>query len=124
MKTVNKAILNSAICAGVSLLGALAVYVAFFHMLPQPLLKEQSIEVRTKIQEINDIEHLRKVALLLEASRRSDIKSFNEVFKSAVVAMAWLFIMAGVMLLSNITYWLRFLREQRNEHVPWWLRWL
>jgi len=116
--------LGSAIGAGTFLLSALALYVAFYHMLPQPIFQEPSVEVRTKIQNMTDIEHLRKIALLLDSNTRSNLKTFSGLLGSAVDLMILLSIVAGTMFLFNFARWMRLSREQNNQNVPWWLRWL
>jgi hypothetical protein len=51
-----------------------------FHLLP--LLKEAPPELSEKIKDINDIEHLRKLALLLVSNERSTVRDFNGVLRS------------------------------------------
>ena len=124
MKTTKSAMLGSAVGAVVFFLCALALYAAFYHVFPQPFIQEPPSEIRTEIQNIKDIEHLRKLALLLDTNAHSIQKIFNDLFILAVQTMIVLNFVAGVMFLVNLGYWKKLLREQNNAHVPWWLRWL
>lgn len=124
MKTSRRAMLSSAVGAGLFLLSALALYVAFYHVFPQPFFQEPPIEVRTKIQGMTDIEHLRKMALLLDSNTRSSLSIFSDLLGSVVHLIIVLNIIAGVWFLVNLGNWMKLLREQNSEPVPWWLRWL
>lgn len=115
MKTSKSSMLISIICAGLFLLSALVLYVAFYHVFPQPFFQEPSIEVQSNIQDIKDIEHLRKLALLLDTSVRSNLKTFNDLLLSAVQLIISLCIVAGVMFLVNFGSWKKLLREQNSE---------
>ncbi|MEQ1589667.1 MAG: hypothetical protein ABL902_04860 [Gallionella sp.] len=124
MKTTKSAMLVSAVGAGLFLLCALALYVAFYHVFPQPFFQEPPIDVRTKIQDIKDIEHLRNMALLLDSNTRSSLSIFSDLLMSAVRLIIVLNIIAGAMFLVNLGNWMKLKREQNSEPVPWWLRWL
>ena len=123
MKTAKSAMLLSAIYAGLFLLISLALYIAFYHVFPQPFFQEPH-EVQTWIHEIKDIEHLRKMSLLLDSNARADLKIFSDLFASAVHFIIVLNIIAGVMFLVNLGQWMKLLREQNSKPMPWWLRWL
>lgn len=116
--------LDSAVCAGLFLLSALALYIAFYHMYPQPFFQEPPIEVRTKIQEITDIEHLRKMALLLDSNTRTNISTFSDLLMEGIHLIIVINIIAGAMFLFNLGNWIKLRRELNNEPVPWWLQWL
>lgn len=122
MKIPKNAIWHTSICAGLYLLIALTIYVAFYHVFPRPFMQELPIEVRTKIQDTKDIEHLREITLLLESRVRSDQRSLNDLFDEAIQLIIILNIMASVVFLTNLGYWLKFIRGQNGEYVPWWLR--
>ena len=124
MKTVNSAILTNIISAGTFFVFVLAVYVAFLHIYPQPFFAELPVEMRAKIQQINDIEHLRKVALQLDANDRSNMKTINKLFGLGVNSIIVLLVAPVILCLGNLGYWLRLLREQRGDPIPLWLRWL
>ena len=113
---------HTALCGIACVVLGVAVYVAFFHALP--LLKEAPPELSEKIKDINDIEHLRKLALLLVSKERSTVRDFNGVLRSFAMFTMWSLIGAGVLFLINLGYLITFLRELQGKHVPRWLHWL
>ena len=122
MKSIKRAMWHTALCGIACVVLGVAVYVAFFHVLP--LLKEAPPELSEKIKDINDIEHLRKLALLLVSNERSTVRDFNGVLRSFAMFTMWCLIGAGVLFLINLGYLITFLREQQGKHVPRWLHWL
>ncbi len=124
MKSIKSAIWHTAVCGAAGVLFGVAVYINFFHLLPQPLVKEASPELSAKIKDISDIEHLRKFALSQVSNERAIVKDFNSLLRYSVGFTIWCLIFAGVLFLINLGYLIRFLQEQRDEHIPRWLRWL
>ena len=120
MKTINSAILGSIFGIGAFFLLALAFYIVVFHVFPQPFFAELPMMLTDKIHEINDIEHLRKVALQLDVGARTYLKVTNELFDAATICIIWFFIAISMLCLGNLGYWLRLLREQRGDPIPLW----
>jgi hypothetical protein len=121
MRTPKSAILSSTI--GACIFSAAAIfYVAVYYVFPQPFFRQLPIEVRTEIQEITDVEVLRKLTLKLDAKARSDLKVANELYNETAILIFILSVTASVLFLINIAYWLRFLREEKGEPVTWWIK--
>lgn len=120
MRTAKSAILLNAIVAGLFLLLALAVYVAFYHVFPTSQVNEQSLHIKDAIQNIKDIEQLKRIAL---SENLNVHKSINSLISSADLIIT-ISIFAGGIFLLNILFWVKFLRENNNRPVARWLRWL
>jgi RsiW-degrading membrane proteinase PrsW (M82 family) len=123
-KTLKSAIITALIGSVLCLLLASVTYIVVFHIFPQPLIKEPPPEVTARIAEIHDIEHLRKMTLLLDSQNREQIRDFNRVFSSAVHLLIVVFVLGAVFCVATVMNLLKALRELRGETPPWWLRWL
>ncbi len=129
MDAERKIIRNNAIFAGACFLFSLAIFIAFFFVYPRPLLADLPSDVRTKIQiaKIKDtqgIEWLRAVALQYDAADRQNNRKTNELLDDGIYALIVLGIAAGLHSLFNIGLWMKFIRIQHNQNIPWWLRWI
>jgi len=121
MNISKSAILNSGISAGIFFVAAITIYIGFYYVVPQPFIRELPIEVRTKIQTINDIEKLRAVALKFDSNARSNAIVFNSLFRESVILIIIFSLASCFLFLVNIAFWVRFLREEKNENISWWL---
>ena len=122
LKTTRAALTSSAIGCAVCFLLALAVYVAVSYGLPQPLHGQHSPEVTERLSKIDDIDHLRKVALLLDSQIRETRREFNEVFEAAVDVLISAFLLGGIFCLLNLGFLLKLRREQEGKPLSWWMR--
>ena len=129
MKTERKMVRNNVIYAGLFFIIALVFYIAFFHVFSRPFVQDLPVDVRTKIQNTKvqtskDIEWLRSVALQLDENARGVNKQASSLIASAIDALIVFSILVAYLFLTNVGLWMKLQREQRNEIIPWWLRWL
>jgi hypothetical protein len=118
MKTANSAKYISIISASIFFLVAIAIYIAFYQVLPRPFFQERPIELRAKIESLKDIEQLREVALKVDTLSRSDLKLLNNLLAEAVELLIILCIAAGILFSISILFLKKLLREQKDECLP------
>lgn len=111
------------------LLFSLIIYIAYFHVFPRPFFQDLPLDVRTKIQNAKientqDIEWLRRIALLQDDAQRQDNLNSNKMLASGIDLLISIGLWAAGLFILNVFLWLKLMREQRNESVPWWLRWV
>jgi len=119
---MKKIIWIGAICSSFCFLFALVVYIVCFHILGYPLAAPVPPDMIAKINAINDIDHLRKLALLLSSGVDEGTNDLNNVFNSAVQLLITFSLGAGIMFLSNLWLSIKYFRDQQGIAIPWWLR--
>jgi hypothetical protein len=110
--------------ASIFLLSSLAIYTAFFHVFPQPFFNDAPLEIRAKIENAQEIESLRRIALQQDDAQREGNKDSNKMLSTGVELLITLGLSAACFFVINILLWMRIMREQRKESIPWWLRWI
>jgi hypothetical protein len=123
MISIKKAIWMNAISAFLFLVGSMLFCGSFLYLYPRSTWPELSIEVQDKIKVIQNIENLREVALKLDNALRTEQKNGNELLEATFIFILAISFFAGITLLINVGLWLKLLREQRGQNVPWWLKW-
>ena len=123
MITIKKAIWLNAISAFLFLVGSILFCGSFLYLYPRSTWPELSIEVQEKIKVNQNIENLREVALRLDNAVRTGQKNGNELLEATFIFILAMSFGSGMIFLNNIGLWLRLLREQRGQNIPWWLKW-
>lgn len=129
MSTETKAIRDGAISAGVFLTFSIAIYVSYFHIFPHPFIRDLPVEVpakiqNAKIQSTQDIEWLRGVALQLDTAQRQNNRELNEFIDALIILLIIIGISVVGLSISNVRLWVKYLRQQNNGNIPWWLEWV
>jgi hypothetical protein len=101
---------------------SLVIYLEYHFEFSHPFASELPADVQTKIQNMQDIDKLRDLALTLEKRIQVERKSFNDVWESGIDVLITFSFMTGFLCLVNAGSWRRFSLEQRKEYIPWWLR--
>ena len=112
---------NAVIC-GIFLVFAIGTHVAFYYFLPRPILQNPRSEVTAQIESINDIEHLRKIALLQAKNDVAKNSMFNESIYTGVDAFVSLAVFGAIMFFLNFISLLKLKRTETGT-VPSWLKW-
>jgi hypothetical protein len=92
---------QNAVIGGVFFIFTISTYVAFYYFLPRPLIQNPQTEIATQIETINDIEHLRKVALLQAKNDVAKNSTFNDLFYKGVDALVSLGVFGTIMFFLN-----------------------
>jgi hypothetical protein len=80
-------------------------------------------ELVTKINDIKDIEHLRKVTLLLVRQHNAAMRDANELLAVGVKCVLWIGVLFSVMQVFNALFLFRLQQQSQGTPVKW-LRWL
>lgn len=122
MNTERKAIISSVFIAILFFITAITIFINYSYMISHGYLNEIPVEIQTKIQNLQDIEQLRNAALTVDNHRRAERKDDDALWVSGNELLISISIFAGLVSLLNIGFWIKYLREQRKENIPWWLK--
>lgn len=77
------------------------------------LMPESPPAIAQQITEIQDIEHLRKVALLLVDGNDEVVRKTNQVFVSGIQSFGWLCFICAIFFVANTFTMLKAIRASR-----------
>ncbi|MBI3529492.1 MAG: hypothetical protein HY067_16190 [Betaproteobacteria bacterium] len=113
---------QNAVIGGVFLIFTISTNVAFYYFLPRPLIQNQRGDITAQIETINDIEHLRKIALLQVKIDIAKNRMFNDLIYKGVDAFVALGVFGTIMFFVNFMSLLK-LKKQESGAKPSWLKW-
>lgn len=106
----------------VFLIFATSISVAFYYFLPRPLFPNSQGDITAQIEKINDIEHLRKIALLQARNDVAKNRTFNELTYQSVHTMVSLAVLGAIFSFINFVSVVK-LKKKESGPNPSWMKW-
>jgi|SRR5882762_667521 len=105
----------SAVLFVLSVIGSITFYVRYHASDSNPWLKSFPPEAEVNINEIRDIEHLRKLALFLVRSDRTEKAAINAVYRSLIDGVTWLLLAVAAFSGYFLIVLCKALRSRRSD---------